>query len=97
MQPTHWQTAYRLIREDRANSYAVRSSLQTAMDRDPLDAYFDALLVVRVLRARANEILGKGDGIVDFESDDMGCIPSDCGSDEPPEFSCDSGTRQPSY
>lgn len=66
MQPTHWQTAYRMIREDRAVHFPVKSALQGAMDRDPVDAYFDALLVAKVLKARMQELNGD-DGLVHFD------------------------------
>ncbi len=56
--PDNWLEAYREIRSDPAVSYDIKYTLQAALDRDPVDALNDAELVVRVLQARFDAMLG---------------------------------------
>jgi hypothetical protein len=40
----------------------LKQSLQTALDRDPVDAAADAELLARLLAERADKVLGCGQG-----------------------------------
>lgn len=43
---------------DRATSYWLKDALETALERDPVDAFNDALLLAAVLEQHLREVLG---------------------------------------
>ncbi len=57
--PQNWLEAYREIRSDPTVEYDVKRVLQSSLDRDPTDALRDSELVVEVLKARLDAMLGK--------------------------------------
>jgi hypothetical protein len=42
---------------DRCASYWLKNALKTAVQRDPIDAMYDAELLAEILRARTGEVL----------------------------------------
>jgi hypothetical protein len=46
------------VMEDSASSFWLKSALRTALERDPVDALNDALLLAAALEAQLRTILG---------------------------------------
>jgi len=46
--------------EDPASSYWLKASIQTAIQRDPVDALNDALLLAALLDQRLRDVMGLG-------------------------------------
>lgn len=44
------------VRHDRCTSYWLQNALETAISRDPLDAYYDAELLAALLKRRVKEL-----------------------------------------
>ncbi len=56
-----WKKEFDRVMADQATHFWVKDILNQALQKDPVDAYFDIALVVVILKARMNEAVGLGE------------------------------------
>lgn len=55
--PLNWRQTAREIAASPCASYWLKDTIASALQRDPIDVYQDVFILLRVIRARANESL----------------------------------------
>jgi len=53
-----WKREFDRVMADPATHFWVKDILNQALQKDPVDAYFDIALVAVILKARMNEAVG---------------------------------------
>lgn len=53
-----WREKVKKVLDDPATHFWVKDILNQALQKDPVDAYFDIALVAMILKARMNEAVG---------------------------------------
>ncbi len=56
-----WREKMKKLLDDPATHVWVKDILNQAVQKDPVDAYFDIALVAVILKARMNEAVGLGE------------------------------------
>ena len=56
-----WKKDFNKVMADPATHFWVREILTQALQKDPVDAYFDIALVAVILKGRMNEAVGMGE------------------------------------
>ncbi len=56
-----WKKEFDRAMADPATHFWVKAILNQALQRDPMDAYFDIALIGVILKARMNEAVGLGE------------------------------------
>ncbi len=56
-----WREKMKNVLDDPATHFWVKEILNQALQRDPVDAYFDIALIAVILKARMNEAVGLGE------------------------------------
>ena len=53
-----WKKEFARVMADPATHFWVKEILNQALQKDPVDAYFDIALIAMILKARMNEAVG---------------------------------------
>jgi hypothetical protein len=56
-----WKKEFDRVMADPATHFWVKDILTQALQKDPVDAYFDIALIAVVLKGRMNEAVGMGE------------------------------------
>ncbi len=56
-----WKKQFDRVVADPATRFWVKDILNEALQKDPVDAYFDMALIALILKARMNEAVGIGE------------------------------------
>ena len=56
-----WKKEFDRVTADPATRFWVKEILNQALQKDPVDAYFDIALIAVILKGRMNEAVGMGE------------------------------------
>ena len=56
-----WREKTKRVLDDPATHFWVKDILNQALQKDPVDAYFDIALIAVILKGRMNEAVGMGE------------------------------------
>jgi len=56
-----WKREFDRVMADPATHFWVKEILNQALQKDPVDAYFDTALIAVILKGRMNEAVGMGE------------------------------------